>query len=92
MVTKKIILNELRNLAKRIIKEESNETLMSQLHTLVGNEMKLEKRADMSGGAEHHVKAHKNAKMELEKFLKQNPSMSEYVEKIEDHFLKQLYQ
>jgi hypothetical protein len=90
MATKKITLNELRTLVKQIIKEESDKTLRSQLHTLVGNKMKLEKRADMSG-AEHHMKAYKDAEEELKTFLKQNPTMSEYVEEIEDHFLKQLY-
>jgi hypothetical protein len=91
MVTKRISLNELRSIVKQIIKEEGGETLRKQLHTLVGNEMRLGKRADMSGGAEHHVKAHKDAEMELENFLKQNPSMLDYVEDIEEHFAKQLY-
>ena len=45
----------------------------------------------MYGGVEHHVKAHKEAERELENFLKQNPSMLDYVEDVEDHFSKQLY-
>lgn len=66
--------------------------LRSQLHTLVGNEMRLEKRSNMYGGVSHHVEAHKKAKDELEKFLKENPSMEDHVETIEEHFRKQLYQ
>lgn len=65
--------------------------LRSQLHTLVGNEMKLGKRADMYGGAPHHMEAHKKAEDELEKFLKENPSMIDLVEDVEEHFRKQLY-
>ena len=91
MATKKITLNELRSIVKQIIKEESGETIRKQLHTLVGNAMKLEKRADMYGGAELHVKAHKEAERELEKFLQQNPSMLDYVEEVEEYFSKQLY-
>ena len=43
MATKKITLNELRSIVKQIIKEESGETIRKQLHTLVGNAMRLEK-------------------------------------------------
>ncbi len=64
----------------------------SQLHTLVGNEMRLRKRVDMYGGkVPHHVEEHEKAKKELEQFLKDNPSMVEHVETVEDHFLKKLY-
>ena len=91
MATKKITLNELRSIVKQIIKEESGETIRKQLHTLVGNAMRLEKRADMYGDVEHHVKAHKEAERELENFLKQNPSMLDYVEDVERHFSKELY-
>lgn len=90
MATKKISLNEFRSIVKQIIKEEHNGTLRYQLHALVGNAMRLEKRADMSG-AEHHVEAHKEAQMELNRFLKQNPSMMDHLETVEDHFMKQLY-
>ena len=74
---------------KKLIKEDAN--LRSQLHTLVGNEMRLEKRADMYGGVSHHVEEHKKAKKELDDFLKENPSMMEFVEEVEEHFLRQLY-
>lgn len=90
MTTKKIILNELRSLVKQIIKEESGETLRKQLHTLVGNEMRLGKRA-MNSGAPHHVEEHKKAKKELDLFLINNPSMNDYVEDVENHFTKLLY-
>jgi len=66
-------------------------SLRSQLHTLVGNEMRLGKRANMYGGVPHHVEAHKKAEEELEKFLKENPSMMECIEDVEEHFRKQLY-
>ena len=66
-------------------------SLRSQLHALVGNEMRLGKRANMYGGAPHHVKAHKKAEDELEKFLNENPSMMEFVEDVEEHFRKHLY-
>lgn len=66
------------------------ESLRSQLHTLVGAEMKLEKIANMYGVG-HHEKEHKKAKEKLENFLKQNPSMMDYVEEVEEHFLNQLY-
>ena len=65
------------------------ESLRSQLHTLVGAEMRLEKR-NMYGVARHEEE-HKKAKEELENFLKQNPSMMDCVEEVEEHFLKQLY-
>ena len=69
-----------------------DKNLRHQLHTLVGNEMRLGKRADMNGGlVPHHVEAHKKAEDELEKFLKENPSMNEHVETVQEHFLKQLY-
>jgi hypothetical protein len=70
---------------------EQQPSLRSQLHTLVGNEMKLGKRSEMSGGVSFHVEAHKKAKKELEKFLEDNPSMDEHLETVEDHFLKNLY-
>lgn len=66
------------------------ESLRSQLHTLVGAEMRLEKRASMYGGSRHEEE-YKKAKEELKNFLKQNPSMMDYVEEVEEHFLKQLY-
>lgn len=94
MKNKKVIRlteSDLARLVKRVIKEENEETLRKQLHTLVGNEMRLGKRSDMSGGSEHHAKTHKEAEIELENFLKQNPSMMDYVEEVEDHFTKQLY-
>ena len=58
-------------------------SLRSQLHTLVGAEMRLEKRANMYG-AKHHEEEHKI-------FLEKNPSMMDCVEEVEEHFLKQLY-
>jgi hypothetical protein len=71
------------------MKEKS---LRSLLHTLVGNEMRLGKRANMYGGVTHHVEAHKKAENELEKFLEENPSMMDRVETVEEHFRKQLSQ
>lgn len=68
---------------------EENE-LRLQLHTLVGNEMRSKKRADMYG-APHHIEAHEQAETELKKFLNENPSMMEHLEVVEEHFLKQLY-
>ncbi len=65
--------------------------LRSELHTLVGKEMRLGKRASMWGGVSHQVEAHKKAKEDLQKFLKENPSMIEYLEEVEDHFCKKLY-
>lgn len=65
--------------------------LRSQLHTLVGNEMRADKRSNMYGGVAHHVEAHEKAKKELEQFLKENPSMEEHLETVEEHFFKQLY-
>jgi hypothetical protein len=63
-------------------------SLRSQLHTLVGNEMRLGKRSNMYGGVSHHVEAHEKAENELEKFLEENPSMMECVEDVEEHFRK----
>jgi hypothetical protein len=74
-----------------LLKENGEGNLRSQLYTLVGNEMKLGKRADMYGGVEWQVEEHKKAKQALEAFLQQNPSMYEFVEEVEDHFYKQLY-
>ena len=75
---------------------EDNSSLIAHekrhlLHTLVGNEMKLGKRADMYGGVGHHVEEHKKAEQELDNFLRQNPEMVEFVEAVEEHFAKQLY-
>lgn len=69
----------------------NTESLRAMLHTLVGNEVKLGKRADMYGGVSHHVEEHKKAEKELEIFLLQNPSMMDFVEEVEDHFLKRPY-
>jgi hypothetical protein len=71
--------------------EENKETLRKQLHTLIGNEMKLSKRADMSGGGAHHTEEHKKAEKKLKEFLKDNPSMEKYQDEVEEHFYKQLY-
>lgn len=67
-------------------------SVRSQLHTLVGKEMRLGKRANMYGGVLHHVEAHEKAEIALEKFLKENPSMVDHVEAVEGHFTKNLYQ
>lgn len=72
-----------------IMNEDSN-NLRGMLHTLVGNEMRLEKRADMYG-VDWQVKEHEKAKQELENFLRQNPSMMEFKDEVEDHFMNQLY-
>lgn len=67
-----------------------NQNLRAQLHTLIGNEMRLAKRSEMSGHIPFHIEAHKKAKEELKQFLEKNPSMMEHVETVEDHFLKKL--
>jgi hypothetical protein len=74
-----------------VISEENNETLRKQLHTLVGNEMKLGKKADMSG-ADHHKEDHKKAEKELKDFLKDNPSMEKYQDEVEEHFYELLFE
>jgi hypothetical protein len=75
---------------EKLIKE-GDDNLRSQLHRLVGTEMKLDKRVNMSGGAGNHVQAHLKAEKELEDFLRENPSMMDFVEEVEEHFLNQLY-
>ena len=81
-------LDKLKNLEEN----EDSSSLRATLHTLVGKEMRLEKRADNYGGmSSHHVEAHAKAKQELDNFLRQNPSMMEFVEAVESHFLNQLY-
>jgi hypothetical protein len=70
--------------------EESKHTLRKELHTLVGSEMRLGKRANMSG-AEHHTEEHKKAEKKLNAFLRDNPSMEKYLDEVEEHFYKQLY-
>jgi hypothetical protein len=70
--------------------EENEENLRSRLHTLVGNEMRLGKRADMTG-ASHHEEEHKKAEKELNNFLKNNPSMMNDFDTVTDHFMKQLF-
>jgi hypothetical protein len=70
--------------------QENEEGLRSQLHTLVGNEMRLGKRANMTG-ASHHVEEHEKAEKAVEDFLRKNPSMEEYRDKIEDNFTKLLF-
>jgi len=69
---------------------ESEDNLRPQLHTLVGNEMRLGKRADMTGYS-HHEEEHKKAERELNTFLKNNPSMMNDLDTVTDHFMKQLY-
>jgi hypothetical protein len=73
-----------------IMNEDSN-NLRGMLHTLVGNARRLEKKADNYGGVSHHVDAYKKAEQELAIFLKQNPSMMEFLDDVEDHFMNQLY-
>ncbi len=73
--------------------EQQEKSPRAQLHTLVGKEMRFEKRADMNGGTvPHHVEEHKQAQKELEEFLLKNPSMREHLETVQDHFFKQLYE
>ena len=86
----KISLNELKNLVKQVLKEEDEENLRQQLHTLVGDAMRLGKRADMTG-APHHEAAYEEAERKLNSFLRNNPSMNEYLETVENHFIKKLY-
>lgn len=70
--------------------QENEEGLRSQLHTLVGNEMRLGKKVGMTG-ASHHEEEHKKAEKAVEDFLRKNPSMEEYRDKVEDHFTKLLF-
>jgi hypothetical protein len=84
-------ISETKKLVKTKMLKEDNGSLRATLHTLVGNEMKLGKRADMHGGVDWQVEEHKKAEKELEMFLLQNPSMLEFVEEVEEHFLKRLY-
>jgi hypothetical protein len=67
------------------------ESLRSQLHTLVGAEMRLEKRASMYG-VSRHEEEHKKAKEDLKNFLEKNPTMMDCVEDVEKHFLRKLYE
>ena len=82
-------INILHKNATNSINEDTN-SLRATLHTLVGNEMKLGKRADMYGGVGHHVEEHKKAEKELEMFLLKNPSMLEFVEEVEAYFMNRL--
>jgi phosphoribosylformylglycinamidine (FGAM) synthase PurS component len=70
--------------------QENEESLRSQLHTLVGNEMRLGKRVGMTG-ASNHAEEHKKAEKAVEDFLRMNPSMEEYRDEVEDHFTKLLF-
>lgn len=70
--------------------EENEDNLRSQLHTLVGNEMRLGKRANMTG-ASNHIEEHEKAEKAIEDFLRKNPSMEEYRDEVEDHFTKLLF-
>jgi len=71
--------------------EENEENPRKQLHTLVGNAMRSEKKADMNG-APHHREEQKKAEKELDDFLKANPSMMDELDTVVDHFIKQLYE
>ena len=70
--------------------KEDESNLRSQLHTLIGNEMRLGKRVGMTG-ASHHEEEHKKAEKAVEDFLRKNPSMEEYRDEVEDNFTKLLY-
>jgi hypothetical protein len=70
--------------------QENEEGLTSQLYTLISNEMRLGKRANMTG-ASHHIEEHEKAEKAVENFLRMNPSMEEQRDRIEDHFYKQLF-
>jgi hypothetical protein len=70
--------------------QENEESLRSQLHTLVGNEMRLGKRVGMTG-ASNHAEEHKKAEKAVEDFLRMNPSMEDYRDEVEDHFTKLLF-
>jgi hypothetical protein len=70
--------------------QEDEGNLRSQLHSLVGNEMRLGKRVGMTG-ASHHAEEHKKAEKAVEDFLRMNPSMEEYRDKVEDYFTKLLF-
>jgi len=52
--------------------------------------MRLGKRADMTGYS-HHEEEHKKAEKAVEDFLRKNPSMEEYRDKVEDYFTKLLF-
>ena len=93
----KLTESDLIRLVKRVIKEEKGENLREKLHTLVGKVMRLEKRMEMRGFTSddkdvHFVREYEEAEMELEEFLQKHPSMNDYLEEVEDQFIKQLYQ
>lgn len=81
---------KLKNILNQILVENTEENLRKQLHTLVGNEMRLGKRVGMTG-ASNHAEEHEKAEKALEDFLKMNPSMEEYRDEVEDHFTKLLF-
>lgn len=76
---------------KKVLKEQDESDLRYELHKLIGDEMRKEKRASMYG-ASRHEEEYQEAKNKVKMFLNSNPSMRQYVDAIEDHFEKQLYQ
>jgi len=88
----KLTESDLIRLVKKVIKEEDGENLRGKLHTLVGKVMKLEKRMEMRGNPEWMVEEYEEAEMELKKFLQKHPSMNDYLDEVENHFIKKLYQ
>jgi hypothetical protein len=87
----------LRENKNMVTEGEDVSAFRQKLHALIGNEMRLGKRADMSG-ASHHTEEHKKAEKEYEDFLrssdyyKNNAEAAEKViDAVTDHFTKQLY-
>ncbi|OQA37923.1 MAG: hypothetical protein BWY51_00992 [Parcubacteria group bacterium ADurb.Bin316] len=66
------------------------ESLRSQLHTLIGNRERAEKRWTFTFNSEAEG-LYKKAKKDVEDFLKEHPEMKPFVETVEDHFYKILY-
>jgi hypothetical protein len=88
----------LRENKNMVTEGEDVSAFRQKLHALIGNEMRLGKRADMSG-ASHHTEEHKRAEKEYEDFLrssdyyKNNAEAAEKViDAVTDHFTKQLYE
>jgi|688.fasta_scaffold1702540_1 hypothetical protein len=88
----KLTESDLIRLVKKVIKEEDGEYLRGELHALVGKVMKLEKRMEMRGNPDWMVEEYEEAEKELKKFLQKHPSMNDYLEEVENHFIKRLYQ
>ena len=73
------------------MKTTEEKSLRGQLHTLIGNRARAEKKDYMRPGIPHFEKALTDAKEEVEKFLKEHPELMDEVAIFEDYFLKKFY-